>query len=115
MAKRKVNKSKKIREYMAAHPDEGPTQVATALSRFGITPAHVSNVKAREGTNAAPKRRKKRRATGKRSRRRSTTAGRRTTEAEPLVAAAELIRLCGGVDEAKAALDTAGQIASVLK
>jgi hypothetical protein len=34
---------------------------------------------------------------------------------QPVIAAAELIRVCGGVDEAKAALDAAGQVASVLQ
>jgi hypothetical protein len=34
---------------------------------------------------------------------------------EPIIAAAELICVCGGVDEAKAALDTAGRVASVLR
>jgi hypothetical protein len=33
---------------------------------------------------------------------------------EPVIAAAELIRACSGVDEAKAALDTAGKVAEAL-
>jgi hypothetical protein len=33
---------------------------------------------------------------------------------EPIFAAAELIRACGGVDEAKVTLDTAGKIAAAL-
>ncbi|MEM6328708.1 MAG: hypothetical protein AAF790_00510 [Planctomycetota bacterium] len=51
--KRKVNKSQAIRDYKAAHPDEGPTAIATALSKTGIkvVPAQVSNVL----TNAAKK------------------------------------------------------------
>lgn len=44
--RRKVNKSQKIRDYKAEHPDEGPTAIATALTKQGIkvVPAQVSNV-----------------------------------------------------------------------
>lgn len=48
MAKRKVNKSEAIREYLTGRPDAGPKEVGTALKKKGITvqPALVSNVKA---------------------------------------------------------------------
>ena len=111
MAKRKVNKSQKIRDYLAEHPDAGPTEVARALKRYGVSAPLVSAIKAR----GKPARRKKRKAKATRR----TVRGRRarsgaTNQAAPIIAAAELIRACGGVAEAKAALDTAGRIASVL-
>jgi hypothetical protein len=48
MAKRKVNKSEAIREYLTDRPDAGPKEVGTALKKKGIAvqPALVSNVKA---------------------------------------------------------------------
>lgn len=47
-ARRKVNKSGAIREFIQAHPEVGPTAVAAALKEKGIvvSAAHVSNVKA---------------------------------------------------------------------
>ena len=112
MAKRKVNKSQKIREYVAEHPEAGPSQVARDLKQFGVTPALVSNVKAR---GDAPPRRRKKRVRRKRSLNRNGMPRRRRRDIQPIVAAAELIRLCGGIEEAKSALDTAGRIASVLR
>lgn len=63
MAKaRKVNKSQMIRDYLAQHPDARPSEVAKALSEFGITPAFVSVLKAtrKSESKAQPGRRKKR-------------------------------------------------------
>ena len=112
MARRKVNKSQRVRDHLAQHPEAGPTAVARALKRFGVSVALVSAVKARSGS-ARPKQRK-----AKATRR--TARGRRarsdaSVQAAPLVAAAEFIRACGGVDEAKAALDTASRVASALQ
>jgi hypothetical protein len=107
-----VNKSQKIREYLADHPEAGPSEVARELKQFGVTAALVSNVKAR---GDAPVRRKKRRGRKRSVTRNGAPGRRRRAEAQPIVAAAELIRLCGGVEEAKAALNTAGDVASVLR
>jgi hypothetical protein len=43
------NKSKAIRNYLAAHKGAGPTEVAAALKKEGIdvTPAFVSNIKSK--------------------------------------------------------------------
>jgi hypothetical protein len=51
----------------------------------------------------------------KRSVRGRKRGSRRRSSVEPVIAAAELIRACGGVDEAKAALDTAGKVAAALR
>jgi hypothetical protein len=47
MAKKKVNKSQAIRDYIEANPDAGPTEVAAALKkeRIIVSPAMVSTVK----------------------------------------------------------------------
>ena len=113
MAKRKINKSQKVRDYLAEHPDAGPTEVATALKRYGVSVALVSSIKGKSQTGG----RKKRKA--KASRRRSVGGrrgqSRRAGRVEPIIAAAELIRVCGGVDEAKTAVDATGRVASVLR
>jgi hypothetical protein len=78
--------SQKVRDYLAEHPDAGPTDVATALNRYGVSVALVSSVKGKNRTG----RRKKRKATRRSVR--GTDPGRRTSRTEPVVAAAELIR-----------------------
>ena len=45
MAKRRVNKSKLVRDYLAEHPTAGPKEVAEALSKHKISAAYVSNIK----------------------------------------------------------------------
>jgi hypothetical protein len=112
MAKRKINKSQKIREYLAEHPEAGPTAVANALKRYGVSVALVSAIKAKGRTGGRKGRQSK--AAKRRSVRGRKGTARRTGRTEPVIAAAELIRACGGVDEAKAALDAAGRVASVL-
>lgn len=119
MAKRKVNKSAKVRDYLKDHPDAGPTEVARALKSYGVTPATVSNTKARmaAGTKArmgAGRRKKRKRAGRPRGTGRNGAMRRTASNVDAVVAAAKLIRQCGGLDEAKAALKTADQIASAL-
>src|SRR5215213_5298198 len=63
VAKRKVNKSQQIREFLAANAGVGPTEAAKQLSsQLGtkITPAFVSNIKQKMAKGAG-KRRKVRR------------------------------------------------------
>jgi hypothetical protein len=112
MARRKVNKSQKIRDYIGQHPEAGPTEVARALKRYGVSVSLVSAIKGRN----RPARRKRRKAKATRR----TVRGRRarfgaSIQAAPIIAAAELIRACGGVEEAKAAVDAAGRVASALQ
>jgi hypothetical protein len=102
-----------VRDYLAEHPDAGPTAVANALKRYGISVALVSAIKSKGQTGGRKRRTSK--ATKRRSVRGRRAPARRAGRVEPIVAAAELIRVCGGVDEAKAALDTAGRVASVLR
>ena len=90
----------------------GPTEVARALKQFKVSVALVSAIK---GKSRAGRRKKRKAKVAKRSVRGGKGASRRTSGIEPVIAAAELIRACGGVDEAKAALDTAGKIAAALR
>jgi hypothetical protein len=112
MAKRKINKSQKVRDYLAEHPDAGPIAVANALKRYGVSVALVSAIKSKGKTGG--RKRRKSKATKRRSVRGRRAPARRTGQMEPVVAAAELIRVCGGIDEAKSTLDAAGRVASVL-
>ncbi len=46
MSREQISKSKRIQEYLRAHPDARNRDVVTALSEFGVTSADVSNAKA---------------------------------------------------------------------
>jgi hypothetical protein len=61
MARRKVNVSAAIKEYLGENPGVGPTEAAKAISeKVGkkVTPIYVSNVKTQ--MNAAPKKKGRR-------------------------------------------------------
>jgi hypothetical protein len=73
----------------------------------------VSAIKSKGKTGG--RKRRKSKATKRRSVRGRKGAAQRTGRVEPVVVAAKLIRVCGGIDEAKAALDAAGRVASVLR
>jgi len=51
MAKKKVNKSQWIRDYLAKHPDSGPAAVVAAGKTAGVAihPSAVSNARAKLG------------------------------------------------------------------
>lgn len=46
MSKEQLSKSKRIQEYLRAHPEARNRDVVSALSEFGVTAADVSNAKA---------------------------------------------------------------------
>jgi hypothetical protein len=105
----KVNKSQMIRDYLAQHPDARPSEVAKAVSAFGVSPALAACVKARGEISAPTGRRKKRPIyMGARmptySQRRPRGKRRRL---EPVLLANQLIRVCGGIEEAQAVLHEA--------
>lgn len=54
MAKRKINKSGAIRDYLKEHPDAGPSAVVEALkaNKVFVGMTHVSNVRARMSSGA---------------------------------------------------------------
>lgn len=55
--KRSTNKSQVVRDYIAKHPNAGPTEVANALAKKGtkVAPSLVSRIK----SGASPKRKKR--------------------------------------------------------
>lgn len=91
MAKRKVNKSKEVRQFLKDNPDVGPSEVAKTLKHLGISPNFVSNVKMKM----------KLKSTGGKS---------KQPDFDALIAAAGFIKACGGVDNAKEALRIAEQV-----
>ena len=106
MAKRKINKSAKIREYKAANPAEGPTAISKALNAQGIkvTPQQVSttlnNDKKKEATQPARRGPKPGAAVVAKS----------NISFEEVMKAKRLASELGGVANAKAALDALSKI-----
>jgi len=103
MAKRKVNKSQKIRDYKAANPNEGPTAIAKALTAQGlkVSPRQVSTTLTNE---------KKKKGGVRRKKRRTKVAARSKVSVEQILQAKKLAEQMGGVVKAKAALDALSKI-----
>ncbi len=101
MGKRKINKSEKVREYLTEHRDAMPTDGAAALKRYGITPGFFSNVKAKLKNDQATKKHGKK-----------TRVSRAATN--EVLAAAALIRTCGGAENAKDSIRAADEIAKLV-
>jgi hypothetical protein len=99
MAKRKVNKTAMIRDYMAKHPNAGPSKVAEALRAHKISASYVSNVTTK---------------LKKRPRQRPSTRTGYASSVENIIAAAEFIKSCGGIDEAIEAFEIAQKVAQAL-
>jgi hypothetical protein len=96
MAKKKVNKTQAILEYMAANPDAGPSAVATALKKLNISAQYVSVVKNNAKNASAKKQRNQNAGSGQ--------------SHESLIHAARFIKACGGIDAARDALTVAAKI-----
>lgn len=109
MAKRKgrkgPNKSQLIREYSEANPGEGPQAVAAALKAshgVTVTPTFVSTIK----SNAKRKKGKRGRKPG----RAAAASGSSKVSMDVLLAAKQFARELGGVEKAKAAVDTLAKL-----
>jgi hypothetical protein len=104
MAKRDVNKTALVKDYLAKHPDAMPKAVADALAEFEITPSYVSNIKLKlkSGWSAG---------TGRGHR----TSVETSNSGEQVVAAAGFIKACGGIEEARESLALAEKVARVLE
>ncbi len=98
MAKRKVNKTAMIRDYMAKHPNAGPSEVAEGLRAHKISVSYVSNIKLK---------------LKKDTRQRPSTRHDASTDGN-VIAAAEFIKSCGGIDEALEAFEIAQKVAQTL-
>jgi len=97
-----TNKSHEVRKYLAQHPDARPSEIVKALApTVQITPGFVANIKSKfkRGKPAGAA------VSAPRQPRRAEVA------VDHLLAAAELLRLCGGIDQARAALEVAHRIA----
>ena len=102
MAKRKVNKAEKVREYQGAHPDAQPKEVADALKQFGVTPNYVSTIKNKMKL-------------GKRRRRAAVGESSANGSVEAIVSAAKFIKSCGGLEEAREAFRLAERVVSAVQ
>ena len=103
MAKKRgsVNLSEEIRKYVASNPNAKPKAVAEGLAKAGmkVTPIYVSTVL----SNA-------RRKSGKGKRGRKGRAANQGDVLANLVQAKKFIDKLGGIDAAKAAIDTLAKI-----
>jgi hypothetical protein len=110
MAKRrKTNRSEIIRQYLSEHPDEGPSQVAQALKQYKVTPHLVSNVKSKMKKVSGPRRKKVKKQAA------PLVTSTAATELADVVAAAQLIKACGSLEQAQQALKAAGKVADLLR
>lgn len=110
MAKKvkKVSKKQQILDYSAANPNDGPSQVAAALSKQGldVSAQYVSNVWTT--SKSAPRKPAKRgRKPGKTAvaAPAAPRAAASKNGAEPILQAKKLAESLGGIDRARAALD----------
>ena len=100
MAKRKLNKTAMIRDYMAKHPNAGPSEVAEGLRAHKISVSYVSNIKLK---------------LKKDTRQRPSTRTAYASSEGNVIAAAEFIKGCGGLDEAIEAFEIARKVARTLE
>ena len=97
MVKKKVNKTKLIKEAMEAAPEATPKQIAETLQKYDITATYVSNVKG--NMNAKRKKRRGRKGSPGKS------VGRPAATTDSLDAAIKFVEQSGGLKAAKAAID----------
>ena len=104
MAKKRggINLSEEIRKYVEANPNDKPKAISEGLAGKGVkvTPVYVSTILSNE-----------RRKSGKRKRRGRKPGRKATSNAHAsLILAKKLADQLGGVDKARAALDTLAKI-----
>jgi hypothetical protein len=114
MAKGKENKSAAIREALKAHRGKTPTQIAEMLKGQGydVTPAYVSNIKFHS------KHRRKSRTPTLTAVARTTRRGRRSSAASGFAgieAGLAFVKAVGGLEAARAALQTIEQVSAVVR
>jgi hypothetical protein len=99
MAKRKVNKTAAVKEYLVANPDAGPKEVVAALkkNKITVTPNYVSNIKSKSGGKQV-KRRGRRKAAVAAASANGPLSGK-------LAEAIQLVEKVGGIEKAKETLD----------
>ncbi len=115
MAKRKVNKSAAIRDYVIAHPGASAKQIVSAMAKKKITvnANMVGNVKSKAGLTK--KHGKVRRKSVVRSNARSSSNGHASMELlGALVDAKKLVAKAGSVENAIAMLKTIKTLDSIV-
>jgi Mn-dependent DtxR family transcriptional regulator len=105
MAKKRGNKSESIRLYLEKQPDASSQEIAKALK---VKPSLVYSVRANMQKNG-------RRTVGKKKTRKARVTAGKDRSSEPVVAAARLIKVCGGAAEARHALHVAEQVVAMLQ
>ncbi len=108
MAKKSVNKSQTVRDYLKTHPSTANKEVAEALTKQGIklTANHVANIKSKM---AAGKGKRKRRHTAANAMSVKTGVG-----IPEIKAAFALLKHCGSIALAKEALAAAVEIQKIM-
>lgn len=92
-----------VRDYLAKHPNAGPTEVSRALKEYKIPSGYVSNIKMKLKTSRTVRKR------GPSSRMADVSSGRN------VIAAAAFIECCGGIEKAREAIGIAEKVARVLE
>jgi hypothetical protein len=116
-SKEEINKSQAIREALKANPDKSPSEIAELLKVKGVdvNGQYVSTIKTnmRKTRRAVRKMRRGIRRAGRRS---SLVGGNATANGLQVMSAAlELMKIAGGLDQAKAALSTVEEIGKALQ
>ena len=97
MAKKKVNKTQKIKDAIAAAPTATTKEIAESLKRYGVTATYVSNVKT--AMKKKPKKQGRPKGTV------SKSVGQPAAATDTLDAAIKFVEQCGGLKAAKAAME----------
>ena len=101
MAKRKTNKSESIRQYMAQHPNASIKDIANDLKvQTGLVYQVKANLKAKKRGKKIAKRK---------------AAVAVDTNIAKVIAAVNLIKLCGSPEQARQALKAAEKVAKALE
>jgi len=101
MAKRKVNKTAAVKEFLEANPNAGPTEVVAALAenKISVTPNYVSNIKSKGKSGG---KQVKRRGRPKAATVQASATGPLSGK---LAEAIKLVEKVGGIKKAKETLD----------
>jgi arginine repressor len=115
-SKEEINKSQAIREALKANKDKTPTEIAALLSAKGVevNAQYVSTIKSnmRSTKLAVRKMRKGLRRAG----RKSKLGGSPTDNGFTVVnAAIELVKVAGGIEEARSVIDTVEKLGKALQ
>lgn len=119
MAKRKVNRSQKIRDFKAENPDAGPKEIQEGLKKQKVT---VSSSLISQVLYRKPKKKRatKKRAAATATKKRPAKRGRKAKQAatdlsvDSLLAAKAYADKCGSIEQAQEALGTLEKVRDIL-